>query len=85
MGQQVRRKGANSKAGKDSVPSRKLIRKKPQGNKKQTKNCLEKKTQHPSLRNITVGQQHLTSGSTKSNILLLLHFYEHVFFNIIHL
>lgn len=43
MGQQVRRKGANSKAGKDSVPSRKLIRKKPQGNKKQTKNCLEKK------------------------------------------
>lgn len=77
------KRGANSKAGKDLLPSRKLIRKEPQGKKKARKK-LPWGEKNPSLRNITVGQWHWTSGSTKGNILLLLHFYKPVFFNITH-
>lgn len=75
--------GANSKVGKDPPPSRKLIREEPQGKKKASKKLPWGK-KYPSLRNITVGQWHWTSGSTKGNILLLLQFCEAVFFNITH-
>lgn len=86
MGQQGRTRGANSKAGKDPTPPRKLIKKEPQRKKEASKKiALKKKKYHPSLRNITVGQQHWASGGTKSNILLRLHFCERVSFNRTHL
>lgn len=79
--------GANSKAGKDPTPSRKRIRKEPQGTKKKEskKIALRKKITsfikkyHSWPAALNIRQYH------KGNILLLLHFYECVFFNIIHL